>query len=344
MSRVTVRGNQLLKDFSTFRCHRLQPVGCLPRTRLRWRGMAWLGAALTLLGGGCLDQSGPSATPELVWGRQGRSDGRFDRPRAVTIDAQDHLYIVDKTGRIQVFDNEGQFLRGWRTPQIAAGQPCGLGIASDGNLLVADTHYFRLLVYTPVGQLLEERTVGGEQGNAPGQFNFVTDAVQDSRGNYYISEYGRFDRIHKFNRNGKLILEWGGHGRRPGQFIQPRSLALDSQDQLWVADACNHRVQVFDVSQEPVRLVRVWGQPGDQPGALRYPYGIALDGRGHVYIAEFGNSRIQKFTESGEYLSSWGKPGRQPGELNQPWALVCDSRGAVHVLDTYNHRVQKVRF
>jgi sugar lactone lactonase YvrE len=111
-----------------------------------------------------------------------------------------------------------------------------------------------------------------------------------------------------------------------------------------VADACNHRVQVFDVSGAQVRLKRVWGQAGEQPGSLRYPYGIALDGRGHVYISEFGNSRIQKFTETGQLIGVWGKPGRRPGELNQPWALACDSRGAVHVLDTYNHRVQKIRF
>ena len=326
-------------EFHSVRARRFVAAVTLPR---RW--MAVCGAALSLLFSGCLDGSGPASRPDLVWGRLGRSDGRFDRPRAVAIDARDRLYVVDKTGRIQVFDTDGRFLRGWRTPQTQAGQPCGLGIDGDGNLLVADTHYFRMLVYSPAGRLLEERTIGGQQGNEPGQFNFVTDAVQDSRGNYYISEYGRCDRIHKYSRDGQLVLEWGGHGSQPGQFIQPRSLAMDRQDQLWVADACNHRVQVFDVSADRVRLKRIWGQPGDQPGALRYPYGIALDGRGHVYISEFGNSRIQKFTEEGKYVGSWGKPGRRPGELNQPWALVCDSRGAIHVLDTYNHRVQRVRF
>jgi len=302
-----------------------------------------LAAALSLSSAGCLDGSAPAA-PELVWGQHGRAKGRFDRPRALAIDAHDRLYVVDKTGRIQVFDTNGTYLRGWLTPQTAAGQPCGLGIDRDGNLLVADTHYYRMLVYTPLGQLLKERTIGGQQGNDPGQFNFVTDAVQDSRGNYYISEYGRCDRIHKYRPDGRLALEWGGHGDRPGEFVQPRSLVMDRQDRLWVADACNHRVQVFDVSRDQVRLERVWGQPGDRPGELRYPYGLALDGRGHVYLSEFGNSRIQKFTEEGHFVGVWGQPGRRPGELNQPWALVCDSGGAVHVLDTYNHRVQKVRF
>jgi DNA-binding beta-propeller fold protein YncE len=298
-----------------------------------------------LLSGCTARWSSPDApdAPELVWGRRGLAPGRFDRPRAAAIDAQDHIYVVDKTGRIQVFNTDGQWIRGWRTPETERGQPCGLAVDRDGNLLVADTHYYRMLVYTPRGQLLSSRTIGGVNGNGPGQFNFVTDAAQDSQGNYYIAEYGLFDRVQKLTREGEFLLQWGGHGDRPGQFIQPRGLVMDERDRLWVADACNHRIQVFDVAGEGVRLERIWGTQGTQPGQLRYPYGLALDGRGHVYISEFGNSRVQKFTLDGRYVASWGTAGRKPGELNQPWGVVHDSQGRLHVLDTYNHRVQRFR-
>lgn len=298
---------------------------------------------LAVLFCGCF-RSASSERPEIVWGTHGKSNGRFDRPRAVAIDSHDELYIVDKTGRIQVFDTDGRFLRGWRTPEIEHGLPCGLAIDRDGNLLVADTHYFRMLVYTPAGELLAGRTIGGRQGNSPGEFNFLTDVAVDSRGNYYISEYGQFDRVQKFSRAGQFLTQWGSHGSEPGQFIQPRCLLMDDRDQIWVADACNHRIQIFDVAGESPRLVRMWGRCGTAPGEMRYPYGMAFDGKGCVYVSEFGNSRVQKFTLDGRYVAAWGKPGRRAGELNQPWSLVRDSRGRLFVLDTYNHRVQRCRF
>ena len=293
---------------------------------------------------GCTGEFGSTGGRlEQMWGRRGLSEGRMQKPRAMAIDKDDRVYVVDMTGRIQVFSTEGDFIRGWRTPISEAGKPCGLTFDRSGNLLVADTHYFRMLVYSPGGELIECRTIGGENGHGPGQFNFVTDCVQDSQGCYYIAEYGDFDRIQKFTPDGKFVLQWGGHGSERGQFIQPRTLAIDDQDQIWVADACNHRVQVFDASAAPVQLVSIWGEQGKEPGQLYYPYGLELDGAGHVYICEFGNSRVQKFSLEGDYLSHWGRPGRREGELSQPWEVALDSRGKLHVLDSYNHRVQRIR-
>jgi sugar lactone lactonase YvrE len=299
--------------------------------------------AVACVAGGCLSDVSPPGQPEQVWGRRGISAGRLQKPRAMAMDAKNQLYIVDMTGRIQVFSATGEYLRGWRTPAIEQGKPCGLDFGRDGNLLVADTHYFRVLVYTPEGQLLEQRTIGGESGRGPGQFNFVTDAVQDSHGCYYVSEYGECDRVQKFTPEGKYVLQWGGRGREPGQFARPQSLAVDADDHLWVADACNHRIQVFDATGTEARLVTCWGEEGSQPGQLGYPYGLALDGQGHVYVCELGNHRVQKFTLDGRSLGCWGTSGRRQGELSNPWAVVLDPQGRVFILDTYNHRVQQIR-
>jgi sugar lactone lactonase YvrE len=262
----------------------------------------------------------------------------------MAVDRQDQLYIVDMTGRIQVFTADGDYLRSWRTPEIDNGKPSGLSFDRHGNLLVADTHYFRVLVYTPLGEPIPDETIGGTNGHAPGEFGFVTDAVQDSKGNYYVAEYGEYDRIQKFSPERQFLFQWGGHGTEPGQFVRPQNLAVDDQDQIWVADACNHRIQVFNATGDQAQLVRIWGQQGTQIGQLSYPYDLVLDGRGHIYIAEFGNHRVQKFTLDGQSLGCWGKHGRREGELHQPWALAQDSEGRIHVLDTYNHRVQRIRF
>ncbi|MEM6471027.1 MAG: hypothetical protein AAF802_15820, partial [Planctomycetota bacterium] len=76
---------------------------------------------------GCVG-SGSTSEPDLLWGRRGQSEGRFLKPRAIAIDRNDLLYIVDTTGRIQVFDADGEWLRAWKTPQTANGRPTGMAI------------------------------------------------------------------------------------------------------------------------------------------------------------------------------------------------------------------------
>jgi hypothetical protein len=254
---------------------------------------------------------------DAVWGEPGKAPGKLNHPRSITIDSDDLLYIVDKTPRIQVFTTEGKLIRSWQTPDFEFGKPCGLSFDLEGNLLVADTHYYRILTYTKTGELLKQ-------------------------GNYFIAEYGEFDRIHRYNKDRKFVTQWGGHGSELGQFLRPQKMEFDRAGLLWVTDACNHRIQVFDVSQTEPKLVKTWGQHGHGDGELAYPYDLHLDeAAGCIYLCEFGNHRVQKFTLEGKWLGAWGRNGRKPGELDQPWGITRDSLGRLYVIDTYNHRVQR---
>jgi DNA-binding beta-propeller fold protein YncE len=270
-------------------------------------------------------------------------DGDFVKPRAVAIDAHDRLYIVDYTARIQVFDRDGHFLgRCWRTPDYRNGRPSGLSIDRDGNLLVSDSHYHCLRIYSPQGK--ERKKIGGEAGTGPGHLGYVSDVVQDADRNYYIAEFGENQRITKLDKNGRFLKSWGSPGSEPGQFARARALALGPADgYLYVADACNHRIQVFTTEG---KLVRCWGVAGSEPGQLSYPYDLAFSTTdpGVLYVVEYGNHRVQKFTPEGKSLGCWGGPGRQPGRLCSPWALAVDSQGRVHVIDSENHRVQRINF
>lgn len=292
--------------------------------------------ALSLLAG-C---GGPRAEPDLVWGQRGVNDGELVRPRAATMDAAGRLYIVDYTARIQVFDGDGRFLGPcWTTPDFRNGRPSGLSIARDGNLIVCDSHYHCLRIYSPQGE--ELRKFGGVAGKEPGQLGYVSDAVQDEDGYFYVSEFGENERISKLDPAGQFVQCWGSFGSEPGQFSRARALALGPDGYLYVADACNHRVQVFTRTGE---LVRCWGIQGTLPGQFDFPYDLAFGKRGELYVVEYGASRVQKFTPEGQWLGSWGSPGREPGQLWNPWALVVDGRGRVHVIDSFNHRVQRIDF
>jgi DNA-binding beta-propeller fold protein YncE len=316
-------------------CRSLRPARRPPALR----ELAGLFALATALAGmaGCESDGESAGRLEAVWGRRGLADGRFQKPRAMAIDADDRVYIVDMTARIQVFDPEGNFLRKWQTPVWTAGKPTGLSIGRDGNLLVADTHYYRVLVYSPEGELLQ--TIGGQQGESPGQFNLVLAAVQDAEGNFYVSEMGEFDRIQKFAPDGTYLAQWGSRGSQPGQFLRAQGLAIDEAQNVWVADSCNHRVQVFDRQGE---LLRCWGRQGRGAGELYYPYDLVVAGD-RVYVCEYGNHRVQVFTLEGESLGFWGREGRGEGQLFNPWAVARNSRGRTYVLDTNNHRVLVVR-
>ncbi len=296
----------------------------------------WFGLlAMTMCG--C--ELGERSWPELVWGIHGTRPGWLHKPRVAAFDAQDHLYVADLTDRIQVFDRDGHFLRSWRTPDFNVDGPSGLTVDRLGRLLVADTHFYRVLVYAPDGKLLFQLG-DGVQGTTPGRFGYPTDVVIDRAGNYYVADYGDNDRIQVFSPKGEWLREWGGHGYALGEFLKPRALAIDDKDRIYVADSCNHRIQVFDTQG---KLLANWGTRGTAPGQLSYPYDLAIGPDHCLYVCEYGNHRVQKFSLDGKSLGLWGRAGRGKGELNNPFALAVDQTGAVSVIDSNNHRVQRFR-
>jgi DNA-binding beta-propeller fold protein YncE len=308
----------------------------LPLTGLRAGRVATLGLLLMT---GCRHAS---QEPELVWGRRGVSGGELVKPRAIAIDSRDRLYLVDWTARIQAFDRDGHFLgHSWTPPDYRNGRPSGLAIDTDDNVIVSDSHYHCVRIYSPEGKLL--RTVGGTPGNEPGQLSYISDCLRDKQGNFYIAEFGDNQRITKLGPDGQFIKCWGSPGSEPGQFARIRAMTLGPDGNLYLADACNHRIQVFTTEGA---FVRCWGEPGAGPGQLAYPYDLAFaPGTSNVlYVVEYGNHRVQKFNTKGESLGTWGGPGREPGRLSSPWALAVDSRGRVHVVDSENDRVQRIDF
>ena len=63
-------------------------------------------------------------------------------------------------------------------------------------------------------------------------------------GQVYVVD-SRFENIQIFTRQGELLLTIGGEGTGPGKFWLPVGIFADANDNIWVGDSHNHRVQVF---------------------------------------------------------------------------------------------------
>jgi DNA-binding beta-propeller fold protein YncE len=231
-------------------------------------------------------------------------------------------------------------------PTPAAGGPEQL-------LYIADTHYFRVMVYRPPADLEhpgELVTQWGSFGQGPGQFTYLTDVAvlpgaDGSVEKIYVSEYGGNDRINIFDKDHHFLTAFGqlGSSAEPDkiEFNRPQSIQIDKdRRELIVTDACNHRIGVFMLDGKLIRWIGAPEHAGAGPDEFNLPYGLAVLPDYTALVTEFGNHRVHHVDlESGQTLGLYGKPGRGPGELTNPWAITV-LKDTVYVLDSGNARVQ----
>ncbi len=291
---------------------------------------------------GCTRPKSVMLEPELLFGHKGDQDGNFRMPREVAFSPDEKLiYVLDRTRRVQAFTRDGEFQTLWTTPPGQLGNPRGMDVAPDGTLYVADTHNNQIVVFTPEGKMV--RRFGG-YGKEPGRFIAVTDVTLDRSGNLWTVEYGaQVDRVQKLTPTGKPLLAFGEFaqgrgGEHPGRFSRPQGIVQGPDDHIYVADAVNHRIQVFTTEG---KFVRTFGQVGSRPGELRYPYDVNFDRAGRLHVTEYGNCRVTLFTPEGKLLTCFGRPGRERGEFDHPWGCNIASDGTLYVSDTMNNRIQR---
>jgi len=271
-----------------------------------------------------------------VIGARGTALGQFSKPRSVALDAHDNLFVVDMTGRVQKFSPNGVFLASWQMPQTDLGKPKGMCRDKEGNIVVLEPHYQRVNQFSPEGKLVAQ---WGARGTNAGQFTLPRAVAVNSRGDLFVSEYTTLDRVQAFSgANRNLLMVFGRPGTGDGEFNRAEGLGIDGADRIYVADSCNHRIQIFSPEG---KWLRSFGRAGRGPGEFSYPYDVRVDAAGRRYVCEFGNSRIQIFDAQDQPLEILGGVGAGPGKLNNPWSIALDSRGNLYVADSGNHRVQK---
>ena len=312
-------------------------VSLLRIIRIRWLVVFAIIAACIPALAGCDEASSQNDAPKVLnaFGKTGQGQCEFIYPRAIDLARDGSLLVVDKTGRIQRLGPDGQFLDIIKMPLVETGKPTGLSVAPNGNLYVADTHYHRVVVFSPEGKLIDEF---GRFGQENGCFIYPTDVAFSPDGRIFVSEYGGNDRINVFSQQGDFLYCFGTPGSGPGQLARPASLCVDqARNCLYVADACNHRIAIYDFDG---KLLGYIGSVGRAQGQLRYPYDLALLDDGTLVVCEYGNNRLQLFGPDRKSLAVCGRAGRQPGQLAYPWGVSVDARRRAFIVDAGNNRIQ----
>lgn len=260
------------------------------------------------------------------------SKSELPAPRDITVGRNDEKIVLDNAGRVLVYDAEGTLARQWKMPESSVGKPEGACMLADGRIVVADTHYHRVVFFDSAGNV---RGMFGELGREPGQFIYPVAVTTDDDGNLYVAEYGGNDRIQKFDADGRFLKAFGSFGDGAAQFQRPSGLTWLNK-RLYVADAFNGRIHVFHDSGEYCELL------GASDVLLHYPYDLSFGPDGHLYIVEYGAGRVTVLTTTGEVVGRFGGTGGGKNQFNTPWGLAVDSRGRIWIADTGNRRIVEV--
>jgi hypothetical protein len=147
-----------------------------------------------------------------------------------------------------------------------------------------------------------------------------------------------------FDAEGRLLRSWGA-----GMFIFPHGATVDTDGNLWVADAQGqngkgHQVFKFSPSGQVLMTLGRAGVSGSGPDLFDQPTDIVVAPDGTVFVTDSHrngtNNRVVKFTRDGKFVKEWGRKGSGPGEMSEPHTIAMDSSGRLFVGDRENNRIQ----
>jgi DNA-binding beta-propeller fold protein YncE len=252
------------------------------------------------------------------------------------------LYLVDSDNPVvHVFDlvRRSYFKFGYRYEGKLV-NPVAITADQNGNIYVADRGRNSIIVFDEIGLFKSAFQLSGITTQLAGL------AVDQGAEFIYAVDRGGIDsdvhQVVKLNNKGELVKRIGKRGDQPGEFNLPTDIAIDPNDNLYVLDTGNFRVQILD--QQGV-VLKTWGQAGNALGQFGLPRSITLDDENNVYVsdAQFGN--IQVFNSQGELLLPIGRLGQLdlPGQYSLITGITFDNRGNLYVLDQFLKKMEIFR-
>ena len=219
-------------------------------------------------------------------GSEGDGPGEFDCPIGISFSPTGELYVNDLTlRRIQVFDREGRYVRGFGEGGGGEGQfsrPHGLCFTADGDLVVADCGNHRVQVLREDGTFVR---AFGSRGPGEGHFESPRDVCYSPDGSIAVLDEGNY-RVQVFDGGGVFVrsigLESSG-GEVPWQVMHPQSVSAGAGGEIIVSDSLRQDVRVFSKEGE---LLQIIGQGGDSDVDLRHVHKVGTDALGRIFVCD----------------------------------------------------------
>jgi sugar lactone lactonase YvrE len=310
----------------------------------------------------------------------------FGEVPGVAVNSKGHVFVFTRSNsaggpayapaaaQLLEFDQNGVFVRevgkglyGWAFAH-------SVRIDKDDNIWAIDKGSDMVIKFNPAGRVVwvfgrrkesaDEDTKPWEHVEPPlaaidGLFRQPTDVAWDSKGNIYISDGYINSRVAKYDKDGNWVKQWGTKGTAPGQFNLPHAIAIDNNDNIYVGDRSNRRIQVFDTEGKFQRMFTIDVPPDPKTRAVNgnTPNGQALARvigapnsicitPGPNQVMFVGEStypgRIFKVSLDGKVLGVIGSSGRQLKQFSGAHALACPSDKEIYAAETSNWRVQKL--
>jgi sugar lactone lactonase YvrE len=193
----------------------------------------------------------------------------------------------------EVVENWGKLPHGWTYGWIPA-----VAVDSQDRVFVYSRSEHPLVIFDREGNFLGEWGYGTLQ-DAHGLYIDADDNVYCTERNTHC--------IHKFNRNGELVMTIGTPGVQGANdgdpFRLPTDLAIASTGDLFISDGYgNARVHKYSPDG---RLLKSWGSWGDGPGQFQLSHCVRIDRYDRVWVCDRENNRIERFDLDGNFIDEW---------------------------------------
>ncbi len=202
--------------------------------------------------------------------------------------------------------------------QQALAEPCGVALAPDGDVWVADTGHDRVAEFTPSGHLVTSLSLATRFGGGLDQPEGI---ALDAAGHIFVADTGH-NRVIEISPADRVLVTFGSSQGR-SQLNAPAAVAVSSFGYVWVADTGHNRVVEFTANGRYHTAISV-------PA----PAGVALDARGNIWVSSpsyaRGNS-VKEFSPAGRQLRSFGTTQAGYGDLGDPGGIAVGPGGQVYV-------------
>lgn len=203
----------------------------------------------------------------------------------------------------------------------------------DGKLLVTDAVHAWVQVFEAgTGRFIDRF---GGKGDEDQHLEKPEGIAVDPDGNIFVADYASgFVKV--YGPDFQWQRTFSEYGSAPGQNQKAEFMSIHD-GHLYMPEAGNHRVSVFDLSG---RFRFLFGGLGREPGRMNNPEAAKFGPDGLLYLTDLRNDRVQVFDAAGRYVRHWGGSGSGAGEFRSPAGLAIDGAGRVYVTEIGNDRVQ----